>query len=67
VRGTLEVRATRINEAMKMAAVQAIAASVPEGQLRADNILPSPLSSATADAVAEAVAAAARASGVARS
>jgi malate dehydrogenase (oxaloacetate-decarboxylating) len=66
VRGALHTRAALINEAMKIAAVRAIAACVPEGDLRPDHILPSPLSPATAEAVAEAVAAAARATGVAR-
>jgi len=66
VRGTLNSRASRINDEMKLAAVRAIADCVPQKELHAEHILPSPLSPATAQAVAKAAEAAARASGVAR-
>lgn len=66
-RGALDVRARRINTAMKIAAAQALAACVAPGELREECILPSPLDRSVARRVAEAVAAAARASGEARS
>ncbi|WP_034638154.1 NAD(P)-dependent malic enzyme [Desulfovibrio cuneatus] len=66
VRGTLNARATKVNEAMKLAAVHAIANFVPPAELSPLNILPNPLSSALAQAVTEAVEHSARQSGVAR-
>jgi malate dehydrogenase (oxaloacetate-decarboxylating) len=65
-RGALDVRASTINEPMKLAAAQAIAATIPEDDLDADYIIPSPFNRDVADAVAGAVAAAAEHSGVAR-
>ena len=65
-RGALDVRASDINEEMQLAAARAIASLIPDGELAADNILPSALSPAVAPAVAAAVAKAARDSGVAR-
>jgi malate dehydrogenase (oxaloacetate-decarboxylating) len=65
-RGALDVRATTINEEMKLAAAQAIAGVIPEGDLHADYIVPSVFNRRVAESVAEAVAAAAIASGVAR-
>lgn len=65
-RGALDVRASTINEPMKLAAAHAIASLVPEDELDADYIVPSALDRDVASAVAEAVAEAARASGVAR-
>jgi len=65
-RGTLDVRARHITNAMKIAAAKALAACVPAGALREDFILPSPLDRTVAPAVAAAVAAAARTEGIAR-
>jgi malate dehydrogenase (oxaloacetate-decarboxylating) len=65
-RGALDVRASAINEEMKLAAAQAIAAVIPAGELHADYIIPSVFNRRVAESVAEAVAAAAIASGVAR-
>src|SRR4051794_33096740 len=64
-RGALDVRAPRITEPMKMAASQAIAAVVGDGELREDYIIPSVFDRAVAPAVAAAVAHEARASGTA--
>ena len=65
-RGALDVRASDINDEMKIAAAKAIAELVSESELSADYIIPSPLNPAVAPAVAEAVKQAAIASGVAR-
>lgn len=65
-KGALAVRATDINEEMKVAAAYAIAACVPEDKLARDNILPNSFDRAVPVAVAKAVAEAARKSGVAR-
>ena len=65
-RGTFDVRASDINEAMKIAAAQAIADLIPEEELSDTNIIPTPLDPRVAPAVAKAVAEAARATGVAR-
>ena len=65
-RGALDVRASDINDAMKVAAARAIAELVPAEELCADYIIPSALDPAVAPAVAAAVAQAARDSGVAR-
>jgi len=63
-RGALDVRASDINEEMKMAAARAIAGLVdPAGE---DCIIPSPLDRRVVPAVAEAVAEAAIKSGIAR-
>ena len=64
-RGALDVRAPRITEEMKMAAARAIAAIVPENELREDYIIPSVFNRDVAPAVAAAVADEARASGTA--
>ncbi len=64
-RGALDVRATEINEAMKVAAVYAIADFVGD-ELSNEYIIPSPLDPRVAPAVAKAVAKAAIESGVAR-
>ncbi len=66
-RGAFDVRASDINEEMKLAAARALADLIPEGELSADNIIPNALDPRVAPAVAKAVAEAARASGVARS
>ena len=65
-RGTLDVRANDINDAMKIAAARAIAAIVADNELRADYIIPSALDERVAPAVAKAVAKAAVDSGIAR-
>ncbi len=65
-RGALDVRASDINDDMKIAAAYAIASFVTEDKLCADYIIPSALDKSVATAVAEAVAEAARKSGVAR-
>ncbi|MCC8156465.1 MAG: NAD-dependent malic enzyme [Oscillospiraceae bacterium] len=64
-RGAFDVRARDINEAMKLAAADALASLVAD-ELCADYIIPSPLDQRVSKAVAAAVAQAARASGVAR-
>ncbi len=65
-RGTLDVRARHITNAMKIAAAKALAACVPADALREEFILPSPLDRTVAPNVAAAVAAAARKEGIAR-
>lgn len=65
-RGTFDVRARDINEAMKMAAAAALAAMIPEDGLGPENIIPKPFAPGVGAAVAKAVARAARESGVAR-
>jgi malate dehydrogenase (oxaloacetate-decarboxylating) len=65
-RGALDVQASQINEAMKLAAAQAIAHVIPENTLSEDYIIPSVFDKEVVPRVARAVAAAARASGVAR-
>jgi len=65
-RGTLDVRASDINEEMKMAAAKAIASLVSDDELRSDYILPAAFDERVGPTVAEAVAKAARDSGVAR-
>ena len=65
-RGALDVRASDINEEMKIAAAFAIADLISEDELRPDYIIPAPFDLRVAKAVAGAVAKAARDSGVAR-
>ncbi|SIS51729.1 NAD(P)-dependent malic enzyme [Salimicrobium flavidum] len=65
-RGALDVRATRINERMKIAAAEAIAGLVSERELHDDYVIPAPFDSRVAPAVAASVAKAAMESGVAR-
>jgi malate dehydrogenase (oxaloacetate-decarboxylating) len=64
-RGALDVRATQITEAMKMAAAHAIAGIVSDDELREDYIIPSVFNREVVGAVAAAVASEARASGTA--
>ncbi len=64
-RGMLDVRAHRVTESMKIAAAGAIAGVIAEGELLADNIVPSVFDRRVATAVAQAVAEAAVADGVA--
>lgn len=65
-RGALDVRASEINEEMKMAASFAIAGLVSDDELRADYILPYAFDERIGGTVAKAVAEAARKSGCAR-
>ena len=65
-RGALDVRASDINEAMKVAAAQAIASLVDSASLCATYIVPDVLDKRVLKAVAAAVAQAAKDSGVAR-
>ncbi|OLO40265.1 NAD-dependent malic enzyme [Alkalihalophilus pseudofirmus] len=65
-RGALDVRATHINEEMKVAAVHAIANLVSEEELNADYVIPAPFDARVAPAVAAAVAKVAMETGVAR-
>ena len=65
-RGAFDVRASDINEEMKMAAAKALANLIPEEELSADYIIPKAFDPQVGPAVAKAVAQAARDSGVAR-
>jgi malate dehydrogenase (oxaloacetate-decarboxylating) len=65
-RGALDVRATNINEQMKIAAVEAIANLISEDDLNADYVIPGPFDPRVAPEVAAAVARAAMETGVAR-
>ena len=65
-RGAFDVRASDINEEMKMAAAKALAELISEDELSADYIIPKAFDKRVGPAVAKAVAEAARASGVAR-
>ena len=65
-RGTFDVRASDINEEMKMAAANALASLVSDEELCADYILPAAFDPRVGPAVAKAVAEAAMKSGVAR-
>lgn len=65
-RGALDVRASDINDEMKVAAAYAIAGLVSDGELAADYILPAAFDLRVKDAVAQAVAEAAKKSGTAR-
>jgi malate dehydrogenase (oxaloacetate-decarboxylating) len=64
-RGTFDVRASDINEEMKMAAAMALAGLISEEELSADYIIPKAFDRRVGPAVAKAVAEAARKSGVA--
>lgn len=65
-RGALDVRATHINEQMKIAAVEAIASLISSDDLHEDYVIPAPFDTRVAPAVAAAVAKAAMETGVAR-
>ena len=65
-RGTFDVRASDINEEMKIAAAKAIAGVIPDEELSPDYIIPKAFDPKVKDAVAAAVAKAARETGVAR-
>ena len=65
-RGTFDVRASDINEEMKMAAAMALANLISEEELCEDYIIPAAFDPRVGPAVAKAVAEAARKTGVAR-
>ena len=65
-RGAFDVRASDINEPMKMAAAQALADLISPEELSADYIIPAAFDPRVGPAVAKAVAEAARESGVVR-
>ena len=65
-RGTFDVRASDINEEMKMAAAEALAGLISDEELSADYIIPKAFDPRVGKTVAAAVAEAARRSGVAR-
>ena len=65
-RGTFDVRASDINEEMKMAAAKALADLITDEELNPDYIIPAAFDKRVGPAVAKAVADAARKSGVAR-
>ena len=65
-RGTFDVRASDINEEMKMAAAMALAELISDDELNEEYIIPKAFDPRVGPAVAKAVAEAARATGVAR-
>lgn len=65
-KGALAVRASEINEEMKLAAAEAIAFLIADEDLNEENIIPGALDERVAEAVAEAVAQKAKETGVAR-
>jgi malate dehydrogenase (oxaloacetate-decarboxylating) len=65
-RGALDVRASDINDEMKIAAAYAIAGLVSDDERSAEYVIPAPFDPRVGEAVANAVAKAARDSGVAR-
>jgi malate dehydrogenase (oxaloacetate-decarboxylating) len=65
-RGALDVRASEINEEMKLAAAYALSGIIPDNELTEDYIIPKAFDPRVAPAVAKAVAKAAIETGVAR-
>ena len=65
-RGAFDVRASDINEEMKVAAARALAGLISDDELSADYIIPQAFDKRVGPAVAKAVAEAARRTGVAR-
>ena len=65
-RGAFDVRASDINEEMKMAAAQALAGLIADDELNEEYIIPAAFDPRVGPAVAKAVAEAAKATGVAR-
>jgi malate dehydrogenase (oxaloacetate-decarboxylating) len=65
-RGTFDVRASDINEEMKMAAAMALANLISDDELNEEYIIPAAFDKRVGPAVAAAVAEAARKTGVAR-
>ncbi|MEL6131370.1 MAG: malic enzyme-like NAD(P)-binding protein, partial [Cyanobacteria bacterium J06628_4] len=66
LRGAIDCRAEAITTGMFLEAAHAIATLIPDGELRADHIVPSVFDRRVATAVAAAVQQAARDEGVAR-
>ncbi|MFJ7934637.1 NADP-dependent malic enzyme [Sporosarcina sp. NPDC096371] len=66
-RGALDVRASEINESMKLAATYAIASLIQDSELRDDYIIPDPFDDRVVKVVAQAVSDAAVESGVSTS
>lgn len=65
-RGALDVRASDINDEMKIAAAKAIAGLISEQELRPDYVIPAPFDTRVGPSVAKAVAEAAKRTGVNR-
>jgi malate dehydrogenase (oxaloacetate-decarboxylating) len=65
-RGALDVRASNINDEMKIAAAKAIASLITEEELTPEYVIPAPFDPRVGKVVAAAVAKAARDTGVAR-
>lgn len=65
-RGALDVQASDINDAMKIAAVEAIAGLIATDELHEEYVIPKPFDPRVAQAVAEAVSKAAEETGVAK-
>jgi malate dehydrogenase (oxaloacetate-decarboxylating) len=65
-RGALDIRASTINEDMKLAAARAVAGVIGDDELHADYVIPSVFNRDVSEAVAAAVAEAGTRSGVAR-
>ena len=65
-RGTFDVRASEINEEMKVAAAEALAGLISDDELSVDYIIPAAFDERVGPTVAKAVAEAARRTGVAR-
>lgn len=65
-RGALDVRARKINEEMKVAAVKALVSLISDDELTEDHVIPDPFDRRVAPAVAKAVASTAVETGVAR-
>jgi len=65
-RGALDVRATDINDAMKLAATHAIASLITESDLNENYVIPNPFDPRVVDAVSKAVSEAAIRTGVAQ-
>lgn len=65
-RGTFDVRATTINEEMKLAAAKALSELITDEELTEDYIIPMPFDTRVRPAIAKAVAQAAKDTGVAR-
>jgi len=64
-RGLLDVRARSVNDTVRLAAADAIARVIPDGELHADYIIPSIFDRTVVDRVATAVSEAARSAGLA--
>ena len=65
-RGALNVRATDINDAMKLAATYAIASLIAEADLNENYVIPNPFDPRVVETVSKAVSEAAIQTGVAR-